>query len=418
MRNSGYLRAVSVTCLLISASAAFAQDAPSWSGIPDARTLIINRVSKLPNGYGVEFVNVEASNFNVVSGVNVRNGNYAVTYQMADRSFDLTYNSLSSHNGYFGVGWGSPFETRLVRMRDGTIFLQTNGTGAIITISSASGASKYADMMDDVIIKEASRSPAGSQAKVHERLQNDRQYAISMALKYNALGAFPSDIGDYELRTIARGAFPLPNCERGGSLSVQKNGYSLVCGDVTYRFYEDGMLRRGYNEQMGVFELSYDENRRMTAVTNGPMDLQFIWGTKGIEKIVVKKIYEAAETEKADTLTYGTRGELASLYQPKEAFGFKYSYNANLDMTRIDYTDGTSQVMTYDEADRTTSLRNRRGDITLLRYEDKRVACYNYVTSMFKDRYLEDGSAVVFRLEQEVENGKPCEDTALEIVPD
>ena len=90
MRKSGYVRAVSVTCLLLSASAGLAQDAPSWSGIPDARTLIINRVSKLPNGYGVEFVNVEATNFNVVSGVNVRNGNYAVTYQMADRSFDLT----------------------------------------------------------------------------------------------------------------------------------------------------------------------------------------------------------------------------------------------------------------------------------------------------------------------------------------
>ncbi|MEY4160758.1 MAG: hypothetical protein RLZZ136_1379 [Pseudomonadota bacterium] len=417
MRNLGYLRAVSVTCLLISASAALAQDAPSWSGIPDARTLIINRVSKLPNGYGVEFVNVEATNFNVVSGINIRNGNYAVTYQMADRSFDLTYNSKSSHKGYFGVGWGSPFETRLVRMRDGTIFLQTNGTGAIITISSASGASKYADMMDDVIIKEASRSPAGSQAKVHARLQNDRQYAIDMALQYNALGAFPTDLGVFEFREIGSGRFPVPSCERGGMLTISQQGYMLACGDVLYRFNQHGLLRRGYNEQMGAFDLFYDENSKMVTATNGSKDLQFVWGAKGIEKIVVKKIYEAAETDKADTLTYGARGELTSLYQPKEAFGFKYSYNANLDMTRIDYTDGTSQVMTYDEADRTTSLRNRRGDVTLLRYEDKREACFNYVTSMFKDRYIDNGSAVVFRLEHEVQNGKPCEDTALEIIP-
>jgi YD repeat-containing protein len=269
-------------------------------------------------------------------------------------------------------------------------------------------------MMDDVIAKEAANSPAGSQAKIHARLQNDQEYALFMALKYNALGSIPSDIGDYELRTIATGSFPVPNCDKGGSLMVQQNGYNLVCGDVAYRFYEDGMLRQGFTGNIGIFKLTYDENRKLIGASNGIKNLKFTWGASGIEKIAVRATYEA---EKEEVLTHGPRGELTSLHYPN-GLSYKFSYNANLDMTAIAYDDGTSETLTYDEDDRVTSRRRRNGDVTVFRYEDRSATCFNYVTTMHKSAGDPGGRAFVFRLAQGPQRGKPCQDTALELVPD
>jgi hypothetical protein len=443
MHYSRYLKAVSVISVLVSTSAAVAQDAPQWLNIPDGRTLAIGRPANLQNGYKVDYVYVKPSNFNVVSGINIRNGNYAVTYLLADRAFEIIYNSRSTYKGVFGFGWGSPFDTRIVRMRDGTIFLQANGTGAIVAIPPSSGRSKYADMMDDVIVKEASSKPNGSEAQVHARLQNDRQYAIEMALKYNAFE--PLSKGGN--KTIAQGSFPLSGCGSSGTLDQWlTNGdeyrYHLYCGNkILYEFDENGFLIRGYTENMGQFRLSRDGGGRITRATKLTNDeinqvlgarradpdydpnLEFIWGEKGIKEIVVHYSRDSSSFDKyksplkSDIMTYGPRGELASLYQPKEYFGYKYAYNANLDMTRIDYSDDTSQTLTYDKDDRATGLRNRRGDVTLLRYEDKVDSCHDIVTTMFKDAYKPQGEASVFVIEHEFENGKRCEDTALEMVP-
>lgn len=443
MRQAVYLKAVFATCILISASAAMAQDAPTWSNIPDGRTLAISTPAKLPNGYKADYQYVKPDYFNIISGINIRNGNYAVTYLLADRAFEIVYNSKSTYKGIFGYGWGSPFDTRIVRMRDGTIFLQANGTGAIVTIPPNSGPSKYADMMDDVIVKEASSKPNGSEAQVHARLKSDRQYAIEMALKYQAFEPL-SKGGD---KPIAQGSFPLSACGSTGTLSQWlTNGdeyrYHLYCGNkILYEFDENGFLIRGYTENMGQFRLSRDGRGRIiraTKLTNDEINqvlgarranpdydpnLEFIWGEKGIKEIVVHYSRDPSGLDKyksplkSDIMTYGLKGELASLYQPKEYFGYKYAYNANLDMTRIDYSDDTSQTLTYDKDDRATSLRNRRGDVTLLRYEDKVDSCHDIVTTMFKDAYIAQGTASVFAIEHEGENGERCKDTALEVPP-
>src|SRR5512140_2617341 len=71
-----------------------------------------------------------------MAGVNPRNGDYFVTYEdiaqeKDGRALDLvrTYNSLAPELGWFGSGWGSPFETRLIVMPDGSAAIQENGTG-------------------------------------------------------------------------------------------------------------------------------------------------------------------------------------------------------------------------------------------------------------------------------------------------
>ena len=443
MLYSNYLNALTATCILVFASAAVAQDKPTWSNIPDGRTLATSMPSELASSFKAEYIYVNPNKTSVLNDINIRNGNYAVTYLLADRSFEIVYNSKSTYKGIFGFGWGSPFDTRIVKMRDGTIFLQANGTGKIVAIPPNSGPSKYAEMMGDVIIKEASGGLNGSEAKIHDRLQTDWQYAIDMALKYQAFEPL-SNGGDI---TISQRSFPLSGCEWSGRIAqwVTNGGeyrYRVYCeNNIIHEFDQNGVIIRGYSGNIGQFRLSRDDSGRINRVTklsddevnlvlgarrSAPEDnfnLEFLWGSKGIESIVIHNSIESRGYKKFDTpiksdlLSYGPRGELVSLYQPKQYFGYKYVYNAHLDMTRIDYSDDTFQTLTYDKDDRATSLRNRRGDVTLLRYEDKIDACHDIVTALFKDRYIAKGTASVFVIEHEYKNGKPCEDTALEKVP-
>jgi hypothetical protein len=68
--------------------------------------------------------------------VNPKNGNFFISYSDAvitngQHTLDITrtYNSKSINIGWFGYGWGSKFETKLVVLPDGSAYVQENGTG-------------------------------------------------------------------------------------------------------------------------------------------------------------------------------------------------------------------------------------------------------------------------------------------------
>ena len=74
----------------------------------------------------------------VDAGVNLKNGNYYITYTdiiltgRHDLEIERTYNSRSGSAGLFGLGWGSDYETRLDVQGDGTVVVQENGSGGIV----------------------------------------------------------------------------------------------------------------------------------------------------------------------------------------------------------------------------------------------------------------------------------------------
>ena len=74
---------------------------------------------------------------NLFAGVNYKNGNFYVSYTDIvvpgggkDLEITRTYNSHSTHAGWFGMGWGSEFETRLEVGADGAVVIHENGSGA------------------------------------------------------------------------------------------------------------------------------------------------------------------------------------------------------------------------------------------------------------------------------------------------
>lgn len=77
------------------------------------------------------------TSISVNAAVNPKNGNFYIAYAdiiVSERGHNLeitrTYNSQSKHNGWFGYGWGSEFETFLTVSADGSIVIHENGAGS------------------------------------------------------------------------------------------------------------------------------------------------------------------------------------------------------------------------------------------------------------------------------------------------
>ena len=71
-----------------------------------------------------------------VAGVNPKNGNFYIACAaifLENNGHELgiarTYNSKSTVSGWFGYGWGSSYETRLIVMPDGSAVVRENGSG-------------------------------------------------------------------------------------------------------------------------------------------------------------------------------------------------------------------------------------------------------------------------------------------------
>lgn len=328
---------------------------------------------RLPGGVPVQRTDVPSFAFAVDNGVNVRNRDWSIAYQLIGGAFDITYNSFASHVGWFGRGWGSPLETRLIKMRDGTIFIQLNGTGAVMTFARAKsdGPPRYATMMDDVIAKEAAKAP-GSEARIRKRLETQKAYAIELATRYNARAE--ADTGLWRLGRDS--AAISPGCDETGYLAETPAGYVVNCKDHRTMFDPNGNLLSGEPPQLGAFEIVYSRNGRPVEVRGERRTFGLVWGDLGVEQVV-------RPDKKADVLEYDSDSRLLSLRQPVAGFSYRFEYNDRTDLTAIRYGDGTSKTVTYDSDDAVTSLTERNGERTLIQVErDKRtgVLRWDYVS--------------------------------------
>ena len=92
--------------------------------------------------------------------VNIKNGNFYVSYtdakfagtQGAIGKIQRTYNSKSNEIGWFGYGWGSRLETKLVYYPDGNVKVKEYGAGGINVFTSALQDDLLAEEMIDLII--------------------------------------------------------------------------------------------------------------------------------------------------------------------------------------------------------------------------------------------------------------------------
>lgn len=332
----------------------------------------------------VETRHIDVTNgFHMVDGVNIRNGNFAVTFNHFMEAgpgairFNSTYNSRSTENGYFGKGWGSPFETRLVAMPDGTVHVRENGTGHL-TIYGEPNESPQ-DGIESIVDAAAAAKPMpdNERMKLMQALLADRDLQFDKIVELGVGLEVPEGARlDADLSTMFVGE----SCE-DAYVKRSRKLYWRHCDDVAEGFGLDGRITRKHDgENDAYLDMAYRDGL-LHEVSLDQASLTFKWDGGHVVSVT-------DESGGRFDLAYDARGNL------KREAGFgrssDFAYDDRDNMTSMTFVDGSKQEMTYDANNRTTSVTGRDGHKTRFEYQQDLADSQRQVTKV--THYASDGS--------------------------
>jgi YD repeat-containing protein len=354
--------------------------------------------------------------FAALAGVNLKNGNFYIGYTDIivpgggnDLEISRTYNSRAVEKGWFGYGWGTPFETFLTVAPDGTVTIHENGSGALTRFTpqaavDAEGASK---MIVDAMRKRTSISDQVANNLV-QRLTNDADLRLAYARRFGVT------------TELAAGTVLHSNTRGIQTLTKTKDGYVREFNDGKNEFFNaQGKLSRISDKNGYVIDLEYRNNQLVSIKDSQAKQLFFEWYSDG----KVKHIWSAGDRK----TEYKYRGD--NLIESTDIAGtvYKYEYDNNHNMTKISYMDGTSMQIKYEPRTAYVSeIVARNGEITRYAYqsspENPEMHYWTIVTKIvpggepvsnryeYEMRRRPDGSEYTYRIATEI-NGVSTETT-------
>lgn len=301
------------------------------------------------------------------SGVHLRNGNFFVSYTdlaATEKGMTLeltrTYNSKSTYKGWFGYGWGTPYEVRLEASSDGSIMVYENGSGAVNRFVAekitTEGVNKTVDAIV-VAVKKNKSITAETEKSLRSTLAKDDQYRHRIAKKY----------GVETKHTVGQ---KLNSEDFGGqSLEVTAEGYLRKAPNGLDQFFNlEGVITKTRNQAGYGLDFTYNKAGQVSKIvdTNGNQ-FMFDWYSTGLVKSVT------SQDKKKSEFTY--TGEDLTKVTDSDNITFIYEYDANHNLTKLVDTslnDAKSNaiVVEYDpKTFNSTKVSNRDGSVNLYFYE-------------------------------------------------
>ena len=272
------------------------------------------------------------------AGVNLKNGNFYITYadiRLPGSGHDLkltrTYNSKSVTKGWFGVGWGTPFETRLIVNADGSATVVENGSGAKTRFTAKKGDAARIDKAVERIIQAM---------KKKGNLGDDYIKKIAVKLKNNA-----HDRDEYAKKfkietNLPAGSVLHSNVRGSQKLHRTRKGYKRVHeGGKTDFFDQQGRLAKVEGKNY-FFNFNYKKGVLHSIKDSEGKQIFFSWYENGL----VKSIWSGSGKNKAK-YTYDGRKLIKSIDTAKNVY--QYTYDRNYNMTSIRYKDGSQMKIAY-----------------------------------------------------------------------
>jgi len=279
----------------------------------------------------------------VDAGVNLKNGNYYITYTDVslpgrhDLKISRTYNSRSPSVGLFGLGWGSDYETRLDVQGDGTVVVQENGSGARTVFRPPVLSRDEIQAAVDAIMLAADqdnafRDDTERREKRNELLQDAEARAGSWS-RYVKKGLLPA-------RHIPPGTVYRSSTRGQQRLLRSHDGFQRSNGRYTEEFDAAGRLTRFTYTDGGSDYLFRDSQGRIDRIVDQEgRELRFHLNDNG----TVARI----DSPDGSSATYQYQGEHLVRGVDMAGNAYNYRYDSNANMIAIGYDDGSSRVMTY-----------------------------------------------------------------------
>lgn len=277
--------------------------------------------------------------------VNTRNGDFCASYKdITQNSWDhelsltRTYNSKISGIGWFGYGWGSTFETRMMVMPDGSVAVQENGTGQI-SYYTPKGGSHLKEGVDKIV----------AMAIQHDKLDAEAAEVLRNKLLTDE-GLRRANVAKYEIQT------PLPTegaqssaCPAAGVIRINDEYRRTTCGKgIDYFDLAGRMIRKEENGYKLTVHYVGKYPDRIDDSLGQKISLKWTADGHVAEASTVKpeRIMEYSYDDKDNLLMSSQR----------DGDTYQYKYDDQHNMTQVGYADQTHMDMQYDNNDRIASM--------------------------------------------------------------
>lgn len=295
-----------------------------------------------------------------VAGVNLKNGNFYINYfdvivPGGGKNLEIsrTYNSKATKSGWFGFGWGSEFETSLTVAADGSVVINENGSGAQtrfipnkpVNVEEAASkiitAMKKKGSLSEEVVKNLS-----------QKLMGDEELRQAYALKYNVKAEIPEGS---ELVSNSRGLQKVIKLKDGFKRQYNNGKFEI--------FDQDGNLTEINDSNDYKITLDYKDKNVSSIKDSMGKQLFFEWFPEGKVKSISSTSNQKSE--------YKFEG--LNLVESKDIGGniYKYTYDANHNLTSVIYSDNAKMEITYTPKSQfVDSVKSRDGQITKYKYEN------------------------------------------------
>ncbi|MBC77437.1 MAG: hypothetical protein CME64_15645 [Halobacteriovoraceae bacterium] len=294
------------------------------------------------------------------AGVNLKNGNFYISYSDIV-GFDLkrTYNSKSTSVGWYGFGWGTVYETKLVPSADGCVVIHEYGAGGKTrfcpknSVDADAAAKKIVEVM-----RKKNKLPASSVKPLLKRLKNNAELRHAYAQNFN-------------VKTKIAAGSELYSNQRGiQKVVVQKTGYKRISNDGKEEHFDKaGNLTKVKTKGNYTVELVYNKNKLKSIKDSKGAQVYFDWYSNGKR---IKHLWTTGEKK----ATFKYDGE--NLVYSKDIQGneYEYRYDTNHNMVRVVYNPSRKKgepedFMKMDYEDKTffvSEIKDRNGDVTKYKY--------------------------------------------------
>lgn len=295
------------------------------------------------------------------------NGNFAISYTDVafedSTPFEITriYNSRSTEKGWFGMGWGGPYESYLLPVPGGgvVVYYWRTGTKLVFRPNQWNNLdiASSVDKMVGIATKKLIVKTPEEILKLKNRLLENEDVRLTYWAQYVQEGLLPAIYIPENTR--------LASTTAGYSyVLVTKEGYTFPQENgSTWFFDRQGRFLKMTDAQGNFISFSYSKTSFPDSIQdNAGNKVRLHFNTHHF----VQRIESISKDGKKDTSFYTYDEVAGTLLSSKDIGGnlYRYEWDNNYNLVKILYTDGSVMQMTYDDNNFTTSLKKRNGSRT------------------------------------------------------
>ncbi len=308
------------------------------------------------------FVSITYSSY-THSFIDMKNANYSDTWvdlQIPGGGYNLevvrTYNSRSLHNGIFGFGWCSEYETKIDITSTGELLLTQCGAGLQTSFSPRKNNTKRIESTIKKILRAYKKKNPHTTSKILKKLRmeikGDPHKREILAKELGIKGHIKSQQTYYSNNT------------KSDSIIKKKTYYERrLSNGKKQRFNFKGQLIRLFDANGNFIKFRYNKNGLIDRITDNMQKSLFITYYKN------KKIKSITGPGKQTaSYRYTSRNDLSHVKLANKDV-YKYKYDNLHNLTEITFPDKTTTKIQYNKKkDWVISFKDRKNCIEKYKY--------------------------------------------------